>query len=118
LEKFLAQYEDEVLENYRLLALDLALNATPARWWGTHKETIIDWYQCKWLLRIRFSAEQKNNKQQKYDGQGAPMEHFEECRMLWKMKPLEEWPHNFIHTLEGIPANWYTNQELRKGTMT
>jgi hypothetical protein len=64
LEKFLAQYEHEFLENQRLLSLDLALNATPARWWGVHKETIPDWYQCKWLLRIRFGAEQKkiNNR--------------------------------------------------------
>jgi hypothetical protein len=31
LETFLTQYEDEVLENQRLLALDLALKATPAR---------------------------------------------------------------------------------------
>jgi hypothetical protein len=38
--------------------------------------------------------------------------------MLWKMTPPEEWPHHFIHTLEGIPANWYTDQELWKGTTT
>jgi hypothetical protein len=38
--------------------------------------------------------------------------------MLWKITPLEEWHHHFIHTLEGVPANWYTDQELRKGTMT
>jgi hypothetical protein len=65
LETFLAQYEDEVLENQRLLALDLALKATPARWWGAHKETITDWYQCKRLLRIRFDAEQKEKKKKK-----------------------------------------------------
>jgi hypothetical protein len=46
------------------------------------------------------------------------MEHLEKCRTLWKMTPPEEWPHHFIHTLEGIPTNWYTDQELRKGTMT
>jgi hypothetical protein len=46
------------------------------------------------------------------------VEHLEECRTLWKMTPPEEWPHHFIHTLEGIPANWYTDQELRKGTTT
>jgi hypothetical protein len=40
LETFLTQYEDELLENHRLLALDLSLKATPARWWGTHKEII------------------------------------------------------------------------------
>jgi hypothetical protein len=77
LETLLAQYEDKVLENQRLLALDITLKATPARWWGTHKETIIDWYQCKRLLRIRFSAEKKDNKQQRYDGQGPPTEHLE-----------------------------------------
>jgi hypothetical protein len=104
LETFLAQYEDEVLENQRLLALDLALKATPARWWGAHKETITDWYQCKRLLCIRFDAEHKNNKKQKYDGQRAPTEHLEKCRTLWKMTPPEEWPHHFIHTLEGIPS--------------
>jgi hypothetical protein len=34
------------------------------------------------------------------------------------MTPPEEWSHHFIHTLEGIPGNWYTNQEMRKGTKT
>jgi hypothetical protein len=38
--------------------------------------------------------------------------------MWWKMTPSEEWPHHFIHTLEVIPANWYTDQELHKGTVT
>jgi hypothetical protein len=33
------------------------------------------------------------------------------------MTPPEEWPHHFVHTLEGIPANWYTNQELCRGTL-
>ena len=34
--------------------------------------------------------------------------------MLWKMTPPEGWSHHFIHTLEGIPTNWYTNQKMRK----
>jgi hypothetical protein len=58
-----------VLENEIFLSLELALKATLARWWGTQKETIIDWYQCKWLLCIKFSEGKKNNKQWKYDGQ-------------------------------------------------
>jgi hypothetical protein len=37
LENFLTQYEDEVLGNQRLLAMDLSLKATPARCWGAHK---------------------------------------------------------------------------------
>jgi hypothetical protein len=32
------------------------------------------------------------------------------------MRPAKEWPHHFIHTLEGIPTNWYVDQELHKGT--
>ena len=32
------------------------------------------------------------------------------------MTPLKEWSHHFVHTLEGIPTNWYTDQELRRGT--
>jgi hypothetical protein len=41
------KYEEEVLEKQRILALYIALKATPARWWGVHKETIQYWYQCK-----------------------------------------------------------------------
>jgi hypothetical protein len=118
METFLTQYEDEVLENQRLLALDLSLKTTPARWWGAHKETITNRYQCKRLLRIRFDAEHKNKKQWRNEGLGTPVKHLEECAMLWKMTPLEECPHHFIHTLEGIPMNCYTDQELCKGTTT
>jgi hypothetical protein len=53
---------------------------------------------------------------QRYDGQGTPTEHLEKCRTLWRMTPPEEWPHHFIHTLEGIPTNWYVDQELHRGT--
>jgi hypothetical protein len=34
------------------------------------------------------------------------------------MTPLEGWYRHFIHTLEGIPANWYMDQEMRKETKT
>jgi hypothetical protein len=47
LEEFLTCYEDEVLDNQELLALDIALKATPTRWWGAHKETVKEWHQCK-----------------------------------------------------------------------
>jgi hypothetical protein len=42
LEAFFTCYEDEVLENQRLLAFDIALKETPTRWWGSHKEIIKD----------------------------------------------------------------------------
>jgi hypothetical protein len=60
--------KDEVLENHRLLSLDITLKETPTRWWGAHKEIVKDWYQCKQLLRIRFGAEQGSNEMQRYDG--------------------------------------------------
>jgi hypothetical protein len=105
LEEFLIRYEDEVLPNQGLLALDIELKETPGRWWGVHKEIVKDWYECKQLLRIRFGADQKSKMMQRYDGQGSHLEHLEKCRTLWSMKPPEEWPHYFIHTLEGIPTN-------------
>jgi hypothetical protein len=37
LEEFLKKYEEELLENQRLLSLDIALNATPGIWWGALK---------------------------------------------------------------------------------
>jgi hypothetical protein len=87
LETFLTHYEVKVLENQILLALELALKATPTRWWGANKETITDWYQCKRLMCIRFRTEQENNNQHKYEGQEAPTKHLARCRTLWKMTP-------------------------------
>jgi hypothetical protein len=62
LEEFLTRYEEEVSDSQRLLALDITLKATPARWWGTPKETIKHWYQCKRLLLIKFGTEQKEDR--------------------------------------------------------
>jgi hypothetical protein len=107
-----------VLDNQRLLSLDIELKETLVIWWGMHKDTFKDWYQCKWLLRIRFGAEQGRNQLQKYDGQWTLEEHLEKCITLWRMTPLEEWPHHFVHTLEGIPSIWYADQEMRRGTMS
>ena len=39
-------YERQVLKCQIYLALDIALTATPTRWWGTHKKNIGDWKQC------------------------------------------------------------------------
>jgi hypothetical protein len=49
LEEFLKKFELEIIEIQRLPVLDISLKETPARWWGTHKENIHDWYQCKRL---------------------------------------------------------------------
>jgi hypothetical protein len=61
-------------------------------------------------------AEQENKYVEKYDGMGQPREHVDICITQWILVPPEEWPHHFIHTLEGIPRNWYTELELRRET--
>jgi len=37
---FLDEYVEQVPKIKRLLALDIALKATPDRWWGAHKKNI------------------------------------------------------------------------------
>lgn len=37
-ELFLDEFEREVLEEHHFHALELALRAMPAHWWGMHKE--------------------------------------------------------------------------------
>jgi hypothetical protein len=57
LETFLSYFEEIVPVQQRLLALDEALKATPARWWGTHKKNIMDWMQCHTLMEMHFSEQ-------------------------------------------------------------
>jgi hypothetical protein len=51
LETFLSNFEESVPMQQILLAMDEALKATPARWWGAHKSNIIDWIQCRTLMK-------------------------------------------------------------------
>ena len=44
--EFFQEFEEKVFESQRILALDVALKATPGRWWETHKQTIHDWEKC------------------------------------------------------------------------
>jgi len=48
------EFEEIVPIQQRLLALDEALKSTAERWWGTHKQNIIDWVQCRTLLTVWF----------------------------------------------------------------
>jgi hypothetical protein len=54
---------------------------------------------------------------QKYDGIGQPREHIEKCITQWILVTPKEWPHHFIHTLEGIPRICYRKLELHRGTI-
>lgn len=52
----------------------------------------------------------------KYDGQTDPRIHIEACVQAWKHKNVDEKFHMFVHTLDIIPKNWYTETELPRGT--
>jgi hypothetical protein len=57
---FVKTFELQVLEQKRLLALDVVLKATPSRWWDAHIEGMIDWLQCNRLMKIRFDTKGEN----------------------------------------------------------
>ena len=54
IEEFIEDFEEQVLRELRIQALDIALKATPARWWGTHKQNLQVWDQVKIIMKIRF----------------------------------------------------------------
>ena len=97
--------------------MDLAVRATPARWWYSHKENIASWDDVKRLMAIRFSID-TDYVQQKYTRESNPRSHIQACEQDWSDILEDEWVHRFIHTLDTVPRNWYTEIELRKGTTT
>jgi hypothetical protein len=74
LEAFLSEFEASVPTQQRLLAMDEALKATPARCMGTHKSNITDWIQCRTLMTERFSAQAERCKV-RYTGRRCPKDH-------------------------------------------
>ena len=84
LSAFLMEFEEKVLEPQRLLALEEALKATLARWWETHKKTIIGWAQFLRLMTVRFSNVEAYHAS-RYDGRNDPGGHLRECQTLWEL---------------------------------
>ena len=68
-------------------------------------------------MAIIFSTD-REYAQQKYTGESDPRSHIQTCEQNWSNIPEDEWVHRFIHTLDTVPRNWYTETELRKGTPT
>jgi hypothetical protein len=62
LETFLSDFEESVPTQQHLLAMYEALKETPARWWGTHKNNITEWVQCRTLMTTWFSAQVEGYK--------------------------------------------------------
>lgn len=54
IDKFLDAYEREVPEKHCFQALDLVLHATPARFWGMHKDDIDGWREYRRMMKVQF----------------------------------------------------------------
>ena len=109
---FLHDFEGIVIESQQLSALDHVLKATPAKWWGTHKQSISEWPQCQSLMDAIFD-EEVTTVSHKYTCLLSPAKHINRCRTAFAEYPQQEWIHHFIHTLEIMPRSWYTSIELR-----
>jgi len=80
---FIRGYGRWVPKSQRLLALDQALRATPARWWGTHKKNIGDWKQCRELMWVRFGRVEIELVD-KYVGQNDRRNHIQLYMAAWE----------------------------------
>lgn len=115
IQEFLQEYESHVPHSQRLKTLDVALWATPVRWWTVHNKNIATWETCHRLLAIKF-GENAGGMDYRYDGQTNSRIHIESCVKAWKHRSVDEWDHLFIHTLDTNPMNWYTETKLHRGT--
>lgn len=74
LDIFLDAFERGVPKKQRFQALDWALCAMAARWWGTHKGRFGDCFECRKMMRTHF-GKLKVQIIDKYDGQDDPSMH-------------------------------------------
>ena len=89
--------------------------ATPARWWGTHKDNFDEWCDYRRMMRRRF-GHPKVWLTEKYDGRKDPCNHLEKYTKMYGMELQPKRVHLFCHTLDIIPMNWYLEIELRHDT--
>ena len=101
IQDFLQDYEAQVPCTQRLKTLDMALRATPARWWTAHKRNIITWETCYRLLVIKF-GKYVGGMNYKYDGKTDPKIHIEACIKAWQHRSANDWVHLFVHTLDTV----------------
>jgi hypothetical protein len=107
-------FEAQLLEQQRILTLEIVPKATPARWWA-HKEKIEDSQHCRGLIQERFNTH-VGDMTHKYIREGNPKYHVAQCEQLWILVSRKEWTHRFIHTLETVPRNWYLELEISRDT--
>lgn len=78
IEDFHVEFEEQVALEIRVQALDIALIATLARWWGTHKQHIGSWDLGKRMLTTQFGCSPEYI-QDMYTGEASPWIHIDKC---------------------------------------
>lgn len=91
-----------------------------ARWWATHKGISSSWDEAKSVIQYYFIPplqltllNPEQSTLELYDGLSDPREHVAHCIQVWEVVqlPSQLWVHQFIHSLEQIPAAWYIHEE-------
>ena len=86
LDTFLIEFEGLVTKSQHLSTLGHVLKDTPARWWGTHKQFIIEWSQCRRLMEVIFDKE-FITVSHKYTGSSILVQHINQCRIIFVEYP-------------------------------
>lgn len=115
-DKFLDAFETKVPKDHHFQVLDLALCATLARWWGTHKDSFDEWQEYQRMIMLRFGCP-KVRLNEKYNERNDPHDHLIKWTKVYGMKPQPKWVHLFYHAFDTIPMNWYLETELHHGTV-
>ena len=76
------KFERDVLDEHRFQVIDIALQATLAHWWGTHKNGFADWKEYQRMMKLRFGYA-NTHIVEKYTGKDDPREHLACCKTTW-----------------------------------
>jgi len=104
-----------VPKEHRFQALELALCATLACWWGTHKDSLAEWREYKRMMKLSFRYA-NTFLTEKYSAKDDLHDHLAQWTKAWGESPQPEWVPIFCHTLDTISMNWYMEMELCHGT--
>jgi hypothetical protein len=63
--------EEEIATDQRIYVLDIALQDTPARWWATHKSSILEWEDAKQAIQCQFQRSDQLKEEMNIDFQDA-----------------------------------------------
>lgn len=98
--KFIAQVEEEILENHWVQVMDITLNGTHSHWWATHHTNIETWSQVIELLCVWFRIKEDDLRIQfqRIEDLKEHLTLYESWWTEWKI-PSKEWIHIFVHTL-------------------